>query len=70
MYLNSRGASSVSRTCGDSRWLPTERSGVVERAVELDERIKRTDALIDELVYELYGLTDEEIEIVEDAVGE
>jgi hypothetical protein len=25
---------------------------------------------IDEIVYELYGLTDEEIEIVEQAVGE
>jgi len=41
-----------------------------ERAAELDEKIERTDALIDEIVYELYGLTDEEIEIVEEAVGE
>ncbi|EMA68809.1 putative restriction/modification enzyme [Halorubrum aidingense JCM 13560] len=41
-----------------------------ERADELDEKIQRTDDLIDETVYELYGLTDEEIEIVEDAVGE
>ena len=41
----------------------------VERAEELDERIERTDELIDEIVYELYGLTDEEIEIVEEAVG-
>lgn len=41
----------------------------VERAEELDEKIERTDALIDEIVYELYGLTDEEIEIVEEAVG-
>ena len=40
-----------------------------KRAAKLDEKIERTDALIDELVYELYGLTDEEIEIVEDAVG-
>lgn len=38
------------------------------RAEELDERIERTDELIDEIVYELYGLTDEEIEIVENAV--
>jgi len=42
----------------------------VERAEELDEKIERTDALIDEIVYELYGLTDEEIEIVEEAVGD
>jgi type II restriction/modification system DNA methylase subunit YeeA len=41
-----------------------------KRADELDEKIQRTDDLIDEIVYELYGLTDEEIEIVEDAVGE
>jgi hypothetical protein len=41
----------------------------VERAAELDEKIERTDDLIDEIVYELYGLTDEEIEIVEETVG-
>ena len=40
------------------------------RAEELEEQIKRTDDLIDEIVYELYGLTDEEIAIVEEAVGE
>ena len=40
------------------------------RAEELEEKIERTDDLIDEIVYELYGLTDEEIQIVEDAVGE
>jgi len=42
----------------------------VERAAELDEKIERTDDLIDQIVYDLYGLTDEEIEIVEEAVGE
>jgi type I restriction-modification system DNA methylase subunit len=41
-----------------------------ERAAELEAQIERTDDLIDELVYDLYGLTDEEIEIVEQAVGE
>ncbi|RLM96248.1 Eco57I restriction-modification methylase domain-containing protein [Haloarcula sp. Atlit-7R] len=40
------------------------------RAEELEEKIERTDDLIDEIVYELYGLTDEEIEIVEEAVSE
>ena len=30
-----------------------------------DEYIKRTDKEIDNLVYELYGLTEEEIRIVE-----
>ena len=42
----------------------------VERAEELDEKIERTDDLIDEIVYELYGLTDEEIGIVEEAVAD
>jgi len=41
-----------------------------ERAEELEAKIEETDALIDKIVYELYGLTDEEIEIVEEAVGE
>ncbi|GAA0310425.1 Eco57I restriction-modification methylase domain-containing protein [Halarchaeum salinum] len=40
------------------------------RADELDAKIEETDALIDEIVYDLYGLTEEEIEIVEEAVGE
>ena len=40
------------------------------RAEELETKIERTDALIDESVYELYGLTDEEIAIVEEAVGD
>jgi len=39
-----------------------------ERSEELDAKIEQTDTLIDEIVYELYGLTDEEIEIVEEAV--
>ena len=43
---------------------------VRERADELERKIEKTDALIDEIVYDLYGLTDEEIEIVEEAVGE
>ena len=42
----------------------------MERADELEAKIERTDELIDEIVYELYGLTDEEIAIVEEAVEE
>jgi hypothetical protein len=42
---------------------------VTERAEELDAKIERTDQLIDEIVYELYGLDEEEIEIVEEAVA-
>jgi len=40
----------------------------VERAEELEAKIERTDDRIDDIVYELYGLTDEEIEIVEESV--
>ncbi|SEP25158.1 Eco57I restriction-modification methylase [Halogranum amylolyticum] len=42
----------------------------VERAEELEAKIERTDALIDEIVYELYELSEEEIKIVEETVGE
>jgi len=41
-----------------------------KRADELDEKIKKADQLIDEIVYDLYDLTDEEIEIVEEAVAD
>jgi hypothetical protein len=33
--------------------------------VPLKERLAKTDALIDAVVYRLYGLTEEEIEVVE-----
>lgn len=39
-------------------------------AEELDEKILRTEELIDQIVCRLYGLTDQEIEIVEAAVGD
>ncbi len=35
----------------------------------LKARIKATDELIDEIVYRLYGLTEEEIEVVKDAIS-
>lgn len=41
-----------------------------ERAEELGKQIQWTDDLIDEIVYGLHGLPDEEIEIVEDALGD
>nr|WP_318247898.1 N-6 DNA methylase [Saliphagus infecundisoli] len=42
----------------------------VNRADELNDRIQEKERIIDELVYELYDLTEEEIEIVEDAVAD
>lgn len=38
-----------------------------QKALELKSKIDTTDAAIDKMVYELYGLTDEEIEIVENS---
>ena len=40
--------------------------GAVERAKELDEKIQRTDDLIDEAVYDLFELTEDEREVVEE----
>jgi len=37
--------------------------------LELEKEIKRTDEPIDEIVYKLYRLTADEVEIVEPAVG-
>ncbi|MBS1264182.1 MAG: hypothetical protein MAG715_01384 [Methanonatronarchaeales archaeon] len=42
---------------------------VKAEAEELDEKIQKTDELIDQIVYELYGLTEEEIAVVEGAIG-
>ena len=39
--------------------------GSVGKLAPLRERIERTDGLIDAIVYRLYGLTDDEIAIVE-----
>ena len=41
-----------------------------ERADKLKANIKKTDQLIDDIVYDLYNLTDEEIKIVEKTVSE
>ncbi|MCL0048135.1 hypothetical protein M1N20_01620 [Dehalococcoidia bacterium] len=41
---------------------------VIEKAKELDEEITKIDRAIDRLVYDLYGLTEEEIKVVEKSV--
>ena len=38
-----------------------------QKALTLKQQIETTDKEIDKMVYELYGLTDEEIEIVENS---
>jgi hypothetical protein len=39
-----------------------------QEAEELDEEIKHTDGTIDQIVYALYGLTEEEIAVVEEGM--
>ena len=54
-----------------SLWASVIHDDLVERMLELNKRLKgavgreRTDREIDELVYELYGLAEEEIRVVE-----
>jgi hypothetical protein len=48
--------------------LRAEFEATVGKLGPLRERIKRTDELIDAIVYRLYGLSEEEIRIVEGAV--
>ena len=45
--------------------LRAEFEGSMKKLLPLRERIRQTDGLIDAVVYRLYGLTDEEIAIVE-----
>jgi len=42
-----------------------EFEGSLGKLLPLRERIRKTDELIDAMVYRLYGLTEEEIKIVE-----
>ena len=48
-----------------SEALRAEFEGSVSKLKPLRERIEKTDHLIDQIVYRLYGLTDDEIKIVE-----
>ena len=45
-----------------------EYEGSLERVLPLKERLAKTDALIDAVVYRLYGLSEEEIRVVEGKV--
>jgi hypothetical protein len=48
-----------------SQWLE-HFEGEKQKAVDLQNKISKTDAEIDKMVYELYGLSDEEIKIIEE----
>jgi hypothetical protein len=51
------------------RELRRETENALEKLKPLYERIDATDRLIDQIVYRLYGLTEEEISVVEESVG-
>jgi hypothetical protein len=42
-----------------------QQTSLATQREQLEQRIQYTDAKIDKLVYELYGLTEEEIKIAE-----
>jgi type II restriction/modification system DNA methylase subunit YeeA len=44
--------------------------GVKSRADELDEKIENANKRIDAIVYELYGLTEEEVELIESSIND
>jgi hypothetical protein len=60
------GPKQIQETRGDEICRP--RSYHIEQTA-LQRQIKATDEQIDALVYELYGLTEEEIRIVEENAG-
>jgi uncharacterized protein YaaN involved in tellurite resistance len=49
--------------------LKKEFEGSVNKINSLLQQIKETDSEIDQMVYDLYGLTNEEIEIIEDSLA-
>ena len=56
--------------CEPAEALKAEFEGSMGELGPLRERIRQTDELIDEVVYKLYGLTEEEIGIVEGRTGD
>ena len=55
------------RTLQSGHWWRDKREQVVLKAEDILRQIDATNRRIDQLVYELYGLTDDEIHIVEEA---
>ncbi|RKY64607.1 MAG: hypothetical protein DRQ02_11250, partial [Candidatus Latescibacterota bacterium] len=47
--------------------IKTEYEKSLSKLLPLKEKIRKTDWLIDQIVYKLYGLTEEEIKIVKES---
>jgi type II restriction/modification system DNA methylase subunit YeeA len=57
-----------SKTQGDRHaniYIKSEYEKSLSKLLPLKEKLRKTDWLIDQIVYKLYGLTEEEIKIVE-----
>jgi type I restriction-modification system DNA methylase subunit len=65
--MHDRMVSLVDRMLELNKQLPETRTPHEKEA--LQRRIDATDAQIDKLVYELYGLTEKDVKIVEEAIG-
>ena len=60
--------SCIRGAAGIRGWLPTPLEKLHAELAAVRTQIERTDRLIDEVVYRLYGLTAEEIAVVERSV--
>ncbi len=63
-----KNKSKLGVSLNDTRFVERLRStyeASLEKVLPIKERLARTDALIDQVVYRLYGLTEEEIAVVE-----
>ena len=66
ILLKNKGRLGVSlNDAGLVERLRREYEGSLQKVLPLKERLAKTDALIDVVVYQLYGLTEEEIKVVE-----
>ncbi|MGO9613527.1 MAG: hypothetical protein ACLPX5_10880, partial [Dissulfurispiraceae bacterium] len=66
-----KNQSRIGISLSDSQFISTlkeEYEKSLSILLPLKEKLKRTDWLIDQIVYKLYGLTDQEIKIVEEKV--
>jgi len=66
ILLKNKGRLGVSLSdAGLVKRVRKEHEGSLERVLPLRDRLAKTDVLIDQVVYRLYGLTEEEIGVVE-----
>ncbi len=71
VLLNNNSKLGINMTLDEPKRIIHEKfTDAMKQLKPLKLRIAKTDDLIDSIVYKLYGLTDEEIRIVEESVGD